>query len=68
MSITADFARGSSGGPVINPAGEVVGMVAFTNSIHYGSDEAGESGPLQMVVKSCVPVAAIRRLLGAGAE
>ncbi|WP_193212101.1 S1 family peptidase [Luteolibacter marinus] len=63
MSITADYARGSSGGPVFNPAGEVVGMVATTQTIYYGSDKANDQGPVQMVVKNCVPVDAIRRLL-----
>jgi S1-C subfamily serine protease len=63
MSITADYAKGSSGGPVFNAAGEVVGMVASTQSIYYDSDDGSPKGPLQMVVKNCVPVEAIRRLI-----
>lgn len=64
MSITADYAKGSSGGPVFNAAGEVVGMVASTQSIYYDSEDGSPKGPLQMVVKNCVPVEAIRAMLG----
>lgn len=63
MSITADYAKGSSGGPVLNADGAVVGMVASTQSIYYESDNGQPKGPLQMVVKNCVPVAAIAKLL-----
>lgn len=67
MSITADFAKGSSGGPVFNASGEVVGMVASTRSIYTGA-EPGKSkdspkGDLQMVVRECVPADAIRALI-----
>jgi S1-C subfamily serine protease len=63
MSVTADFARGSSGGPVVDAAGRVVGMVSSTQSIYYESSGKEPKGPLQMVVKNCVPSAAIRRLV-----
>jgi S1-C subfamily serine protease len=66
MSVTADFARGSSGGPVIDPAGRVVGMVSNTQSIYYESSGKEPKGPLQMVVKNCVPAEAIRCLAGNG--
>jgi ribosomal protein L32 len=92
MSVTADFARGSSGGPVLNADGEVVGMVSSTQSIYYGpprkevvvtpakspkeappakSDKVvsapRDQGPLQMVVKNCVPPAALRAITQAPA-
>jgi S1-C subfamily serine protease len=73
MSVTADYAKGSSGGPVVNDAGQVVGIVANTQSIYYGARGAAaaggdKQGPLQMVVKNCVPVAKLRALIKAPAE
>ena len=62
MAITADYAKGSSGGPVLNGRGEVVGMVSSTNSIYY-TREKGQNQNLQMVIKSCIPVEAINKLL-----
>lgn len=64
MSITADYAKGSSGGPVLNARNEVVGMVSSTRSIYYDSPNGKPKGPLQMVLKNCVPVSAIRPMLG----
>lgn len=72
MSITADYAKGSSGGPVFNPAGEVVGMVASTRSIYTESTpkdaKSSPQGQLQMVIKNCVPADAIRSIFGATPE
>jgi serine protease Do len=62
MAITADFARGSSGGPVLNSAGAVAGVVAATRSIYY-SEEDGQQRNLQMVLNICVPADRIRALL-----
>ena len=63
MSITADYAKGSSGGPVLNADGQVVGMVASTQSIYYESNDGKPKGPLQMVVKNCVPVSSIATMI-----
>ena len=67
MSVTADYAKGSSGGPVVNEAGKVVGMVSNTQSIYYGprGKDGDQQGPLQMVVKNCVPVKAVRVMIKA---
>src|SRR5690606_40855503 len=63
MTITADYARGSSGGPLFDEAGRVVGMVASTSSVYYDHDDDGDPRNLQMVWKQCVPVENIRALL-----
>jgi len=63
MSITADFGRGSSGGPVFNETGEVVGIAASTESLYY-TEEDGDQKNLQMVFKHCVPVSQLRELIG----
>ena len=39
MAVTAEFARGSSGGPVMDSAGNVVGMVASTQSVSGGDSQ-----------------------------
>lgn len=66
MSVTADYAKGSSGGPVVNRRGRVVGIVSNTQSIYYGARDpkaVDKQGPLQMVVKNCVPVAALHAMI-----
>lgn len=61
MSVTADFARGSSGAPILNERGAAVGMVRSTRSL-YDTEEAGRKANLQMVFKYCVPAEEILRL------
>lgn len=60
MEITADYAKGSSGGPILDDKGNMAGMVSSTFSI-YAQDRPQAN--LQMVVKTTVPVGSIRRLL-----
>lgn len=62
MYITADFARGSSGSPVLDERGAVVGIVASTESCYY-DDDGEKQKDLQMVFKACVPVHRIRALI-----
>ena len=62
LAITADFAKGSSGSPVFDTSGSVIGVVAATNSIYYSKSE-GIARNLQMVIKSCIPSSSILKLL-----
>lgn len=62
MAITADFARGSSGGPIFDMNGNAVGMVASTISVYYTNDN-GKKDNLQMVLKHCVPAASVLHLI-----
>ena len=58
LTITADFGKGSSGAPVCNDAGAVVGLVDNTESIYYSTGQEQQSN-LQMVVKNCSPSQAL---------
>lgn len=62
MTITADFAKGSSGCPVLDERGAVVGIVNNTESIYY-SDEPKKQTDLQMVVKNTTPSWIVRRMV-----
>lgn len=55
MTITADFTKGSSGGPIFAASGAVAGIVASVKDLGGG-----------MVVKQCVPAQSIRALLSEG--
>lgn len=59
MEITADYARGSSGGPIVDSYGSLIGMVSSTSSIYY---DRKEQKNLQMVIKSAIPISTIKRL------
>ncbi len=62
MDITADYAVGSSGGPIFDEKGNVCGMVSATQTL-VSRDEASKPSDVQMVIKRAIPVEAIRKLL-----
>lgn len=65
MSITADFAKGSSGCPVLDERGAVVGVVNNTESIYYDDDGKKRQTDLQMVVKNATPSWVVRAMASA---
>ncbi|WP_142683085.1 CBS domain-containing protein [Chitinophaga polysaccharea] len=67
MEITADYGSGASGGPVLDKYGNPVGVISATTPLSaMVKDAAGNqvSGHVQMVIKSSIPVKALRELLG----
>ena len=62
LYITAEFAKGSSGSPIFNSRGEVVGIVSSTQSIYYTQTQQ-EQKNLQMVFRNCVPASSVHLLL-----
>ena len=63
MSVTADFAKGSSGCAVLDDHGAVVGVVNNTESIYYEDDGEKKQQDLQMVVKNATPIALLRKMI-----
>lgn len=66
MEITADYAIGSSGGPVLDQCGNVVGIVSSTVPVATDQGKGATMAGVhqQMVVKDTAPVAALLELLG----
>lgn len=62
LQITADYARGSSGCGVFDENGALVGIVSSTSSIYYKTNGKVQEN-LQMVVKSCIPISSLHKLL-----
>ncbi len=62
FSITADFAKGSSGAPVFNEYGAVIGSVNNTQSTYY-SVKNGVKDNLQMVFKNTVSMQHLLNLI-----
>jgi serine protease Do len=65
LTITADYGAGSSGAPVLDGNGDVVGMVSSTAVLLADSGEEMEPAPedVQMVFRDCVSLETIRGLL-----
>lgn len=69
MNITAEYARGSSGGPILDERGRVVGMVSSTQSIYTNgrfrteNADSNPPGAFQMCIRNCVPLVALQNVL-----
>jgi serine protease Do len=63
LTITADFAKGSSGAPVFNEYGAVIGSVNNTQSTYYNVKKDGVKDNLQMVFKNCVSMRHLMELI-----
>lgn len=59
MEISADFAEGSSGGPVMDDCGNLIGMVRATTSIFHDEEHRNP----QMVRKTTVPIKVLKKLI-----
>lgn len=60
MDITADYAGGSSGGPIVDAKGNLVATVSSTRSLYYSPMEQKD---LQMVIKATKPVICLKELI-----
>lgn len=67
MMITADYAKGSSGAPVFDNCGNVVGLASSTVSVYY-NDDHGVQKNLQQVIKYCVPARCVLDLVQSGSK
>lgn len=60
MSITANFAVGSSGSPILDQSGNIIGIVSSTNIIPQSYEGQQVT---QMVVRNAIPVSSIWKLI-----
>jgi len=63
LNVTAEFAVGSSGAPVLDDAGNAVAMVVSTTTIRADGKRDGDP---QMVIRNCIGAEQIERLLHPG--
>ena len=61
VEITADFAKGSSGGPIMDDRGNMIAIVSCLHPIYYVDQQPTDR---QMGIKECIPVSSIVRLMG----
>lgn len=60
MELTVDYAKGSSGGPIMDDCGNMVSMVSSICTIFYSNQPPYNQ---QMNVKLTIPVSSFRRLI-----
>lgn len=60
MTISAEFATGSSGAAIVSNTGAIIGTVSATRTLfHTGLPDK----PVQMVVKTAIPVASLKKMV-----
>ena len=59
MEITAEFAGGSSGGPIMDDKGNLVGMVKGTTTLFYEDEEHNP----QMILRATIPVTTLKSMI-----
>ena len=64
IDVSCDFAKGSSGAPIVDATGAVVGVAQATVTVVY--DEDAGTVDTQMVMRSAAPCESLRKLLGIG--
>jgi serine protease Do len=62
LTITADFAKGSSGAPIFDKTGAVVGIVRATETVYYDENRGNDTNP-QMVWKFAIPSECLLELI-----
>lgn len=60
LHVTADYGAGSSGAPVLDSAGNALGVVVMTTSVRPDHND----NDIQMVLRTCATAGRVRRLLG----
>ncbi|MBT3295141.1 MAG: trypsin-like peptidase domain-containing protein [Verrucomicrobia bacterium] len=63
MAVTCDYAKGSSGAPLLDNTGAVVGIVRVTSPVYY-EKKNGRNERLQMVWKYGIPSSSLLELTG----
>jgi S1-C subfamily serine protease len=62
VQVTAEYAHGASGAPVLDETGAVVAVVSRTDSVYYDEGQ-GVQRNLQMVLRFCCPTEALAGLV-----
>lgn len=65
LQITAEYGIGSSGGPVLDRAGNAIGMVVNTTTVYVKPKDHEDP---QMAIRTCIPAERILALLGGRAR